>query len=89
MSTTDLDDWETAVRRVGPTSPRAEARTFLLRSTQKVVDHYRCLLSTHSLSETERHAIMLRLEKHERLLRELKGTHAKTGGVAAARLAAA
>jgi hypothetical protein len=34
--TIGLDDWESAVRRVGPTSPRAEARSFLLRSIQEV-----------------------------------------------------
>jgi hypothetical protein len=80
IQTTGLAHREAAVRRGSPASPRAEARSFLLRSTQKVADHYRHLLTTHSLSETERHAILLRLEKQERLLRELAGAaHTNSG----------
>lgn len=86
--TTGLDAPECSMRPIGSTSARAQARSFVLRSTQKVVDHYRYLLSTHSLSETERHAILLRLEKHERLLRELGGP-AHPNSVAAVRLEAA
>ena len=88
--TTSMANREAAVQRVSPTSPRAEARSFLLRSTQKVVDHYRRLLTTHSLSETERHAIQLRLDKQERLLRDLTGAaHPNSGTLAAGRQAAA
>jgi hypothetical protein len=78
-----------ATRRVGTTSTRADARSFLLRSTQKVVDHYRRLLSTHSLSETEKDALLLRLEKHERLLRDLESVHPETRTVVAAHREAA
>jgi hypothetical protein len=86
---TGLNPQESAVRRGGPTTPRADAKSFLRRSTQKVIAHYFHLLSTHSLSESERHAILLRLEKHERWLRELEGADRNSGAVAAARREAA
>ena len=84
-----LQDRRYATRRVGMTSLRADARSFLLRSTQKVVDHYRRLLSTPSLSETEKREILLRLEKHERLLRDLHGADPEHWAVATARRQAA
>jgi hypothetical protein len=87
--TIGLEDGQNATRRVGPMSPRAEARSFLLRGTRKVIDHYRRLLSTHSLSDTEKHAVLLRLEKHERLLRDLEGIDPKPRTVAAAHREAA
>jgi hypothetical protein len=77
--TIGLEDRQYAARRVEPAAPHADARSFLLRSTQKVIDHYRRLLSTHSMSATEKHAILLRLEKHEGLLRDLEGVDQPPG----------
>jgi hypothetical protein len=50
---------------------RAKPRSFLIRSTQKVIDHYRRVLSVHQMSDTDKDAILLRLEEQERALREL------------------
>ena len=55
--------------RIRSVGPRAEVRSFLIRSTQNVIDHYRHLLSVHQ-SNIEKNAILLRLEEQERELRD-------------------
>ena len=49
---------------------RVKVRSFLIRSTQKVIDHYRRVLSIHQMSDTDKNAILLRFEEQERALRE-------------------
>jgi hypothetical protein len=55
-----------------PTSPQ-----FLIRSTQKVIDHYRRVLTTHPMSETEQETIRTRLAQQERLLNDLQVSYAR------------
>jgi hypothetical protein len=50
---------------------RAEVRSFLIRSTQKVIDHYRRVLSLHPMANIDKNAILVRLEEQERALRDL------------------
>jgi hypothetical protein len=48
-----------------------DIRPFLIRSTQKVIDHYRRVLANHHTTEAEQKAIQARLAEQERLLRDL------------------
>jgi hypothetical protein len=57
--------------RIRSVGPRAEVRSFLIRSTRNVIEHYRHLLSVHQMSNIEKTAILLRLEEQERALRDL------------------
>jgi hypothetical protein len=49
----------------------ADIRPFLIRSTQKVIDHYRRILANHRITEAEQKLIQARLSEQERLLRDL------------------
>ena len=57
--------------RIRSVGPRAEVRSFLIRSTQNVIDHYHHLLSVHQMSNIEKNAILLRLREQERELLDL------------------
>lgn len=57
--------------RILSVGPRAEVRSFLICSTQNVIDHYRHVLSVHQTSNIEKNAILLRLEEQERELGDL------------------
>ena len=48
-----------------------DIRPFLVRSTQKVIDHYRRVLANHDMTEAEQKVIQTRIVEQERLLREL------------------
>ena len=67
LSEESLPNRRPRIRSVGP---RAEVRSFLIRSTQNVIDHYRHVLSVHQTSNIEKNA-MLRLEEQERELGDL------------------
>jgi hypothetical protein len=87
------------VVEVSPTLPGAEhharsiaqsqaSREFLIRSTRRVIDHYRRVLSIHRMTEVEQQAINARLAQQEELLRDLQGVDAKRSNVAHAYLEA-
>jgi hypothetical protein len=67
----DADALPSKQRRIRSPESRAKVRSFLIRSTQKVVDHYRRILSVHQMSNSDENAILVRLEQQERALREL------------------
>jgi hypothetical protein len=67
----DADALPSRQRSTRPPDSRARVRSFLIRSTQKVVDHYRRVLAIHQMSNTDKNAILLRLEEQERALRDL------------------
>jgi hypothetical protein len=48
-----------------------DIRPFLIRSTQKVIDHYRSVLANHHMTEAEQKVIQARIAEQERLLRDL------------------
>jgi hypothetical protein len=48
-----------------------DIRPFLIRNTQKVIDHYRRVLANHHMTEDEQRVIQARLAEQERLLRDL------------------
>jgi hypothetical protein len=68
---TDAEPLPSRRPRVRSVGPRAEVRSFLIRSTRNVIDHYRRVLSVHQMSDFDKTAIVLRLEEQERALREL------------------
>lgn len=47
-------------------------RTFLIRSTRSVIDHYRHVLAVHQMSQPERDAIQDRIAREEDQLRLLQ-----------------
>jgi hypothetical protein len=67
----DADSLLSRRHRTRFVTPRAEVRSFLIRSTHKVIDHYRRVLSVHQMSDIHNNAILVRLEGQERALREL------------------
>jgi hypothetical protein len=67
----DVDSLPSRRRRTRSVAPHAEVRSFLIRSTHKVIDHYRSVLSVHQMSDIDNNAILVRLEEQERALREL------------------
>jgi hypothetical protein len=67
----DADSLLSRRHRTRFVTPRAEVRSFLIRSTHKVIDHYRRVLSVQQMSDIDNNAILVRLEEQERLLREL------------------
>ena len=67
----DADSRPSRRHRSRSVAPRAEVRSFLIRSTHKVIDHYRRVLSVQQMSDIDNNAILVRLEEQERLLREL------------------
>jgi hypothetical protein len=56
---------------IRPMDRRVEVRSFLIRSTQNVIHHYRRVLSIHQKSNIDKSAILVRLEEQERELRDL------------------
>jgi hypothetical protein len=75
--------------RIPPMSPRSEVRSFLIRSAQNVIDHYRRVLSVHQMSNIDKNAILVRLEEQERVLRDLMRHDEDLSMAAAAGLEAA
>ena len=67
----DADALPSKHRRIRSPESHAKVRSFLIRSTQKVVDHYRRILSVHQMSNCNENAILVPLEQQERALREL------------------
>lgn len=53
-----------------------DVRTFLIRSTRSVIDHYRRVLAVHRMSQPERDAIQDRIAREEDQLRLLQRDHA-------------
>jgi hypothetical protein len=51
--------------------PNDDGPGFLVRSTRKVIEHYRGVLGTHRLSDSERAAIEQRIAREEAALRNL------------------
>jgi hypothetical protein len=57
--------------------PAIGPRQFLIRSTQKVIEHYRRVLAKHQIPETEQEAFRARLAEQERLLNDLLRSYAR------------
>jgi RNase adaptor protein for sRNA GlmZ degradation len=60
---------------ISASRPANESVPFLILSTQRVIQHYRRLLARHPMSEAERNIIHERIQREERVLRDLSGTH--------------
>jgi hypothetical protein len=57
--------------------PATGPRQFLIHSTQKVIEHYRRVLTKHQMSEAEQEAIRARLAEQDRLLNDLLRSYAR------------
>lgn len=73
---TVVSEMQTAQSIVEQPRSMQRARTtdigpFLIRSTHKVIDHYRRVLANPNITEAEQKAIQTRLAEHEKLLRHL------------------